>query len=283
MRIANLSGRLVIVRDNRAIDVERASAGRFGSDPQSVYGDWAAFTAWVPTAPDDGAVAFSPSDLGAPAPRPRQLFAIGLNYTDHVNEVGASEALPVVFTKFMSSITGPDADVVHPGGEVDWEAELVVVIGAAGHRIAEADAWKHVAGLTGGQDLSERVIQHQGAMPQFSLGKSFPGFAPMGPSLVTVDEFDDPDDIALECLVNGEVVQSSRSSAMIQSVPRLIAKLSEVTPLLAGDAIYTGTPSGVGLARKPPRFLSVGDEIVTRFGVIGELRTRMVADAALAR
>lgn len=278
MRIANLSGRLVIVVDGGAVDVEEASNGRFSSDPQAVYDSWDDFLAWASTASLSPTEAIDFAALDAPAPRPRQIFAIGLNYTEHADEVGLVIDGPVVFTKFMSSITGPVADVVHPGGQVDWEAELVVVIGAGGHRVTEADAWQHVAGLTGGQDLSERIIQHLGAVPQFSLGKSFPGFAPMGPWLVTPDEFGDRDDIALECLVNGEVVQSGRTSSMISSVATLIARLSEVTTLLPGDIIFTGTPSGVGLAMNPPRFLSVGDEIVTRFDVIGDLHTRMIAE-----
>jgi 2-keto-4-pentenoate hydratase/2-oxohepta-3-ene-1,7-dioic acid hydratase in catechol pathway len=280
MRIANLAGRLVIVEGDRALDVERASSGTFSADPQAVFDRWDEFVRWAPTAVGERQP-FDRHDLEAPVPRPRQLFAIGLNYRDHAAEVGLAPDLPVVFTKFVSSITGPDADVVHPGGDVDWEVELVVVIGRPAWRVDEADAWSHVAGLTGGQDLSERITQHLGTVPQFSMGKSFPGFTPMGPYLVTLDEFDDPDDIALECVVNGDVMQSSRTSMMISSIPRLISQLSAITTLLPGDAIYTGTPSGVGLAMKPPRFLSVGDEILTRFDVIGDLHTRMVAEAGV--
>lgn len=277
MRLANLAGRLVLTTGDRALDVERASSGLFSSDPQAVYSRWDEFRSWAAGASLEGAEPFDAADLGSPAPRPPQLFAVGLNYRDHAEEVGLEVELPVVFTKYASSITGPYADIPHPGGDVDWEVEMVAVIGRGGHRIAEEDAWQHVAGVTIGQDISERITQHLGPVPQFSLGKSFPHFAPMGPVLVTPDELADPDDLALECLVNGEVMQSSRTSAMISSVRRLIAQLSGITTLLPGDVIFTGTPSGVGLGMTPPRFLEVGDEVVTRIDGIGELRNRLVA------
>lgn len=277
MRLANLAGRLVLTTGDRALDVEAASAGRFSSDPQAVFAHWDEFREWAGTVDLSAATPFDPHELGSPVPRPPQLFAIGLNYRDHAEEVGLDVELPVVFTKYVSSITGPFADIPHPGGDVDWEVEMVAVIGRGGRAIDADHAWEHVAGVTIGQDISERITQHLGVVPQFSLGKSFPHFTPMGPVLVTPDEFADPDDIALECLVNGEVMQRSRTSTMISSVPRLIAKLSSIATLLPGDAIFTGTPSGVGLGMNPPRFLQVGDEVVTRIDGIGELRNRVVA------
>lgn len=281
MRLANLAGRLVIVDGDTAIDVERLSGGTFSSDPQTIYERWGEFRRWTQTVELPAGTGFDPRQLGSPAPTPRQLFAIGLNYSDHVAEVGLAPDVPVVFTKYVSSITGPYSDIPHPGGDVDWEAELVVVLGRGGRRIRSADAWEHVAGITIGQDLSERITQHVGATPQFSLGKSFPNFAPMGPVLVTPDEFSDPDDLALETVINGETVQSSRTSAMISSVGLLIEQLSSITTLLPGDAIFTGTPSGVGLGMAPPRFLNVGDEIVTRIEGVGELRNRVIAEPGI--
>ena len=280
MRLANLAGRLVLIDGDTAVDVETSSSGTFSSDPQAVYARWDDFLAWAGSAHLPAGTVFDPAELGSPAPSPRQLFAIGLNYSDHVAEVGLAPDVPVVFTKYVSSIAGPYADIPHPGGDADSEVELVVVLGRGGRRIPAEDAWDHVAGITIGQDISERITQHVGATPQFSLGKSFPNFAPMGPVLVTPDEFTDPDDIALETLVNGETVQSSRSSAMISSVGLLIAQLSGITTLLPGDAIFTGTPSGVGLGMQPPRYLNVGDELVTRIEGVGELRNRIVAGAA---
>ncbi|WP_411144540.1 fumarylacetoacetate hydrolase family protein [Streptomyces sp. x-80] len=275
MRIANFSGRLVLIADQRAIDIEQASGGLFSSDPQAVYERWAEFRAWAGQAELPAGTAFAPSALGSPAPAPRQILAIGLNYRDHASESGfaAPKGLPPVFTKYVSSITGPVTEVtLPPGGHTDWEIELVAVIGKRAERVSEADAWSHVAGLTAGQDISERIAQLAGPAPQFSLGKSFPGFAPMGPFLVTPDEFTDPDDLELRCTINGEEVQKGRTRDLIFSVPALIAGLSAVLPLLPGDVIFTGTPAGVGLGRDPQRWLAPGDELVSTIEGIGELR-----------
>jgi 2-keto-4-pentenoate hydratase/2-oxohepta-3-ene-1,7-dioic acid hydratase in catechol pathway len=280
VRVANLNGRLVILVGDAAIDVEDASSGRFGPDPSAVYDRWEEFTAWTagsPRLPDPAP--FSPAGLRAPAPAPRQVFAIGLNYHDHAAESGlATPERPVVFTKFPTCITGPYGDIVlPPGGHTDWEVELVAVIGRTARHVPEADAWDHVAGLTAGQDLSERRTQLAGPAPQFSLGKSLPGFGPIGPCLVTVDEFDDPDDVALGCRIGAEWVQRARTGDMIFSVPRLVAALSAVLPLLPGDLIFTGTPAGVGMGRTPQRWLAPNDELVTHIETIGEMRHRLVA------
>ncbi|MEC3974468.1 fumarylacetoacetate hydrolase family protein [Amycolatopsis sp. H20-H5] len=220
----------------------------------------------------------SAETLGAPAPRPRQVFAIGLNYREHAAESGMDlPTSPVVFTKFPSSITGPASVVSLPAGSVDFETELVVVLGRDAYRVPTAAAWDHVAGLTVGQDLSERQLQLKPPVPQFNLGKSFPGFAPMGPVLVTVDEFADPDDLEIGCLLNGEQMQKSRTSDMIFPVADIIAYLSSILPLYAGDVIFTGTPSGIGMAREPARYLCHGDELVTFAESVGSMRTRFIS------
>ena len=197
MRIANLSGRLVLITaDEAAVDVGQASGGRFGPDPQAVYDEWDAFTSWAQTADLSAATPFAVEDLGPPVPRPRQVFAIGLNYGDHAAESGfqVPDAPTVIFTKWVSCLTGPVTEVVLPdGGHTDWEVELVAVIGRLARNVSEADAWDHVAGLTVGQDLSERITQLSGPAPQqYSLGKSYLGFGPIGPAVVTLDEFADP-------------------------------------------------------------------------------------------
>jgi 2,4-diketo-3-deoxy-L-fuconate hydrolase len=284
MRIVNIAGRAaVLVADGRAVDVEQASSGRWTSDPQALFAQWDEFRTWA--AGLDGSpegASFDAETLGAPAPRPRQVFAIGLNYRQHAQETGlAAPPHPSVFTKFPASITGQSAQVELPDGDVDWEVELVAVIGKGGHRIRKDDAWAHVAGLTVGQDLSDRRLQFAVDPPQFSLGKSYPGFAPMGPVLVTPDEFGDPDDLELGCLLNGEQVQKGRSAEMIYSVPDIINRLSAVTPLLPGDVIFTGTPAGVGMARSPQRFLAAGDRLVSYVAGIGELHTSFVAPGSL--
>ncbi|MFB7595012.1 fumarylacetoacetate hydrolase family protein [Streptomyces sp. NPDC056160] len=277
MRTTTRSGRMCLVAGESVIDVARASAGRFPADPLEVFEDWEAFRSWAAGREESGPEAPAGPD-GGPSPTPRQVFAIGLNYRDHAEEAGlaAPDSL-AVFTKFATSLTGPDTRLTLPGDCVDWEAELVVVMGRRAEHVAAEDAWSHVAGLSVGQDYSERAVQAAGPAPQFSLGKSFPGFAPTGPVLVTPDEFADPDDLAIECLVNGESVQKSRTSSMIFPVPELIARLSAVCPLLPGDLIFTGTPAGVGHARTPRRYLSPGDEVVTRIEGIGQLRQICVA------
>jgi 2-keto-4-pentenoate hydratase/2-oxohepta-3-ene-1,7-dioic acid hydratase in catechol pathway len=187
------------------------------------------------------------------------------------------EGLPPVFTKFRASVSGPVTEVVLPeGGHTDWEVELVVVIGLEARDVPEDRAWRHVAGLTAGQDLSERISQFQGPAPQFSIGKSLPGFAPMGPWLVTPDEFANPDDLELSCSVNGEQVQKSRTGQLIFPVSSLVSRLSALMPLYPGDVIFTGTPAGVGFGRDPQRWLAPGDVLVSEVEGIGRLRQTFV-------
>ncbi|QIS14209.1 fumarylacetoacetate hydrolase family protein [Nocardia arthritidis] len=280
MRIANLHRRLVLLVEGGAVDVQHASMGRFSADPQAVYEDWAAFREWAASAELPKGTPFPATALGAPVPTPRQVFAVGLNYRDHAAESGlpVPEGLPPVFTKFVTSITGPVTDVVLPsGGHTDWETELVVVIGARCRNVTETEAWDHIAGVMVGQDISERISQLAGPVPQFSLGKSLPGFTPTGPWLVTPDEFDNPGDLGIWAILNGERVQQARTSDMIFSVPTLIARLSARLPLLPGDLLFTGTPAGVGLGREPQRWLAPGDELVSHIEGIGELYQHFVS------
>jgi len=214
-------------------------------------------------------------------PFPRQVFAIGLNYAAHAAEAGVGiPTFPPTFTKFPTCLTGPDATVELPSAFVDWEVELVVVIGPPAYEVVLGDGWRHVAGVTVGQDLSERVVQTRPPAPQFSLGKSFPGFGPIGPWVITPDELADSDDLALGCSVNGEEVQKSRTSDLIFGVDGLVHHLSSITPLLPGDLIFTGTPSGVGGTRTPPRFLAPGDELVSTIEGIGTIHTHLVERSA---
>lgn len=282
MRVANLRGRLALVTADgaRALDVQGASGGRFDSSPQRIYDEWTEFVSWADRVDLAAAEPFSPSDLGAPAPAPRQVFAIGLNYRAHAAEshFDVPDEPTVMFTKWPSCITGPVTTVeLPPGGHTDWEVELVVVIGRSAHRVAQSQAWDHVAGLTVGQDLSERITQTSGPSPQFSLGKSLPGFGPTGPWLVTPDEFDNPDDLELGCTIDGEQMQKGRTRDLVFSVPALISRLSHKLPLLPGDLLFTGTPAGVGLGRTPPRYLAPDEELVSYVRGIGELRQRFVA------
>jgi 2-keto-4-pentenoate hydratase/2-oxohepta-3-ene-1,7-dioic acid hydratase in catechol pathway len=279
MRIGRIDGRLALLTDERALDVEKASRGAFSSDPDLVFERWDEFARWARERSLDDAVPFTTRQVGPPVLRPAQVFGIGLNYQAHVSEAGVTPEItsPAVFTKFVSSITGPYDTVTLPSDRVDWEVELVAVIGRRAYGVAEKDAWGHVAGLTVGQDLSERTVQLAGPVPQFSLGKSYPGFSPIGPALVTVDEFDDPDDLALSCALDGEMLQDGRTGDLIFSVPELIARLSAVLPLLPGDVIFTGTPSGVGMARSPERYLPPGGTLVSMVEKVGMLINPLAA------
>jgi 2-keto-4-pentenoate hydratase/2-oxohepta-3-ene-1,7-dioic acid hydratase in catechol pathway len=286
MRIANVDGRAKVIVDGRVVDVHSASEGRFGPSPAAVYDDWDAFRAWgaspAGTAATTSAGAgepFDPAASGPPSPAPRQVFAVALNYRAHAAEAGMTAPdAPLIFAKFLSAFSGPVSEVVVPaGGHVDWECELVAVISREAHMIGVADAWSHVAGLTVGQDLSERILQRSGPAPQFGLGKSYPGFAPTGPVLVTPDEFSDPDDLPIGCEVNGQTMQSARTSTMIFPVAELVAYLSTVVTLFPGDVIFTGTPPGVGAGRTPPVFLAPGDQLHSWVEGIGELQQRFVA------
>ncbi len=209
MKLANLDGRAALITDDGAIDLAAASDGRFGPELQALYDDWAALRDWVDRADLPDAAPYAEADLGSPVPWPRQVFAIGLNYRSHAEESGmAVPDVPATFTKFPASLTGPFADVELAGATVDWEVELVAVIGTRADRVTEADGWAHVAGLTVGQDISERTVQFA-AGNQFSLGKSYRGFGPVGPWLVTPDEFADADDLGLGCAIDGTTVQNA--------------------------------------------------------------------------
>jgi 2-keto-4-pentenoate hydratase/2-oxohepta-3-ene-1,7-dioic acid hydratase in catechol pathway len=184
-------------------------------------------------------------------------------------------AMPAAFAKFRSALTGPVGDITLPSDSVDYEVELVLVIGRRTDSVTPETAWDHVAGITAGQDFSERTVQ-MAAGRQFALGKSYPGFAATGPWLVTIDEFADPADVALGCSIDGVTVQDARSSDMIIKIPELLTTLAEIITLEPGDLLYTGCPAGVGMGKTPPTYLRPGQELVTWVEGVGEMRHRMV-------
>ncbi len=218
--------------------------------------------------------------LVAPLQRPPRIFGIGLNYREHAAESKMKvQSVPTVFMKLASSITGPDTDVLLPpdATEPDYEAELAVVIGKPGHRIA-AGKWKeHVFGYTIVNDVSARGVQL--ATSQWTLGKSFPTFTPMGPYIVTQDEVADPHELDIKLTLSGEVMQSANTRDLIFRIPELIAYLSRIVPLESGDVISTGTPPGVGLGRTPQRWLKPNEDMVIEIEKLGTLRNRTRAIA----
>ncbi len=276
MKLANADGRAVLVLGDEIADIATASQGRFGPDPMTPYRDWDAFVEFA-RGVTAGTGPLVHADLRNPLPRPAQVFAIGINYRSHAEEAGlAVPEVPAVFTKFPASLAGPYDPVEVAGPAIDWEAELVAVISRRADRVSEPDAWSHVGGLTVGQDISDRHLQFA-AGAQFSLGKSRRGYGPLGPWIVTLDEIDNLDDLALGCSLNGEKMQDARTGDLIFGVPRLVAEISAVLPLLPGDIVFTGTPAGIGAVRQPPRFLQPGDILETWVEHVGTIRNRFVS------
>ncbi len=235
---------------------------------------------WVDSPP--GGELTNPTDcpMAAPIPRPPKIICIGLNYRDHAAESKLPiPEVPTVFAKFPTSVIGPGHPIVLPKNSTkpDYEAEFAVVIGKGGRHISES-AWRdHVFGYTILNDVSARDFQM--ATSQWMIGKTFDTFAPIGPAIVTTDEIDDPHDLPISLTLSGEVMQDSNTKNLIFKVPQLIAYLSSVFTLEPGDIIATGTPAGVGFARKPPRYLKDGDEVRIRIGGLGELVNPVVAEA----
>lgn len=282
MRLANRGGRAWLVDEaGRGADLAQASAGRFGPDPMAALEAWNALRDWSAGASPACADALDPRELGPCVPRPRAVFAIGLNYKDHAVEAKLElPKAPMVFTKFPSCLAGPASDIVLSSNRVDFEAELVVVIGRAASGVAEARALEYVAGYCVGQDVSDRRLQFQDKPPQFSLGKSLAGFGPIGPWLTSLDDVRDPLDLAISCRIDGEPVQASRTSEMVFGVPELVAYLSRHCALAPGDLIFTGTPAGVGSVRQPARYLAAGELVETEIEGLGRLANRCVAAPA---
>ena len=217
--------------------------------------------------------------LHAPLANPPRIFAIGLNYRDHATEAKmALPAAPVVFFKMIPSIVGSGDAIVLPKNstEPDYEAELAFVIGKGGYRIP-ASAWRdHVYGYTIINDVSARDVQR--STSQWSLSKSFPTFCPMGPAIVTADEIADPHELSIGLSINGETLQNSNTRELVFKVPELIEYISSITPLLPGDIVSTGTPSGVGMGRTPQRWLRPGDTVTVAVKGLGFLTNPVVAE-----
>jgi 2-keto-4-pentenoate hydratase/2-oxohepta-3-ene-1,7-dioic acid hydratase in catechol pathway len=271
--------RLGVVRGDQVVEVPdsagwprtmRALAGA----PLSVLESIAAWSA--------GSLAGQPQHplasvrLVSPIPDPGKIVAIGLNYADHAAEGGLNvPKAPLVFAKFPSTVVGPGDDVTWDRGltdQVDYEAELGVVIGRRARNVAEADAIDHVFGYTCLNDVSARDLQFGDG--QWVRGKSLDTFCPIGPWIVTTDEIPDPQALRIECLVNGEALQSSTTANMFFGVRQIIAHCSRAFRLEPGDVIATGTPSGVGVYKNPKRFLRDGDEMTIRIERIGDLTNR---------
>jgi 2-keto-4-pentenoate hydratase/2-oxohepta-3-ene-1,7-dioic acid hydratase in catechol pathway len=249
-----------------------------GPDPRTVVPmgrDLVAYLAGEPAVEGDP-LDVDRLEMLAPVPRPGKIVCVGLNYRDHAAETGkAIPTEPVLFPKWPNSLV-PDGAVVSippETSEADWEAELGVVIGRRASRVSVDHALEHVAGYTCINDLSARDLQRSGG--QWTRGKAIDGFLPMGPWLLTADEVPDPQRLSIQCRLNGQTVQSSSTAQMIFGVAELISVISATMTLEPGDCLVTGTPPGVGMARKPPRFLDSGDRLEVEIDGLGVLRTTM--------
>lgn len=272
-RLTNINGRSAFQFDDGFVDVAKTAGDESLADPMVAIARFGELSALYEKAAGSAKAAGTP---GVCVPKPSKVFGIGLNYKSHAAESNMElPPAPLTFTKFPSCLVGPTADVELSGDTVDWEVEIVVVIGQGGRHIAESAAWSHIAGLTLGQDISDRKVQTAGKPPQFSLGKSFDTYGPIGPAIVSVDAFPNRDDIGLWCDVSGERMQDSRTSNLIFTIPYLVSYLSSICTLESGDVIFTGTPDGVGMARG--RLLKAGDVIDSGAEVIGTLRNVCVA------
>lgn len=283
MRIANLAGRATIVTDEGLIDIATASNGAFSASLDKCVGQLDTLRTWFQsaqpavTSDTKPAELYGDSRLGPVVTSPQQIFAVGLNYRHHAAEMNMTlPSEPMVFTKFVSSLCGPNDELPVRGDTTDFEAELVIVIGTRARDISEEQAPGVVAGYCVGQDFSERTLQRRGATPQYSLAKSYRNFTPVGPWLTTADEVGDPNDLAISCSVNGVRYQNSTTSDMIFRVPEIVSYLSTIVELRPGDLVFTGSPHGVGQGQTPPLFLKAGDQIVTAIERLGQLENTAV-------
>jgi 2,4-didehydro-3-deoxy-L-rhamnonate hydrolase len=278
IELCHVAGRAALLASGRVIDLERRSAGAFTSDPMAALARWDELCTWAEhVRADEDDPLLDPAALGPCVPRPSQVFAIGLNYRRHAVEAGLPEPKqPMVFAKFASCLTGARGEIELTSGAVDWEVELVVVIGKEARRVSSARALEHVAGYCVGQDISDRSLQFADVPPQFSLGKSGRGFGPIGPAVVARRSLAS-ETFALHCDVNGERMQDGTTDDMIFSVPAILEYLTRFVTLAPGDLIFTGTPHGAGFGRKPPQFLRAGDVLRTEIPTLGVLENRCVA------
>jgi 2-keto-4-pentenoate hydratase/2-oxohepta-3-ene-1,7-dioic acid hydratase in catechol pathway len=265
MRFATIDGRAALLSDKGYADL-----GALGlpSEPLAALERWRE----VPGLTVTDWSAYQPSQLGPPVPNPRQVFALALNYRDHADEAHLDvPEHPYVFTKFPTCIVGPFDDVVLSGNRCDWEVELVVVIGRRCRGVRADDAWDVVAGLTVGQDISDRRVQFRKPFQHLAASKSFPTFGPTGPWLTTIDELDNPAALPIRCSINGELMQDSSTAQLVFDVPALIADISGMVELLPGDLVFTGTPAGVGSTRDPRLYLKPGDVITSEIEGLGTM------------
>ena len=274
-KLGSNSGRAIFIKDDKYYDVNTISNGDISSNSVEALSDTEKLSQLYINLSD-----YEPcGDIGDinldPPIIPTNVFAVGLNYKKHAEESNLEiPPFPMIFTKHSTCISGPKSDICMKSDMVDYEAELVFVIGKGGKDISKEVAWDHVAGLCVGQDISDRPVQFHATPPQFNLGKSFDTFGPIGPYLVSTDLFDNKESLKLQCWVNDELRQETLTNDLIFDIPYLISYISEFITLNTGDVIFTGTPEGVGATQG--KFLKDGDILKTSIEGIGTLENKCV-------
>ena len=274
-KLGSNSGRAIFIKDDKYYDVNTISNGDISSNSVEALSDTEKLSQLYINLSD-----YEPcGDIGDinldPPIIPTNVFAVGLNYKKHAEESNLEiPPFPMIFTKHSTCISGPKSDICMKSDMVDYEAELVFVIGKGGKDINKEVAWDHVAGLCVGQDISDRPVQFHATPPQFNLGKSFDTFGPIGPYLVSTDLFDNKESLKLQCWVNDELRQETLTNDLIFDIPYLISYISEFITLNTGDVIFTGTPEGVGATQG--KFLKDGDILKTSIEGIGTLENKCV-------
>ena len=274
-KLGSNSGRAIFIKDDKYYDVNTISNGDISSNSLKALSDTEKLNQLYISL-NDYEPSGNLSDINLDPPIiPTNVFAVGLNYKKHAEESNLEiPPFPMIFTKHSTCISGPKSDICMKSDMVDYEAELVFVIGKGGKDISKEDAWQHVAGLCVGQDISDRPVQFHATPPQFNLGKSFDTFGPIGPYLVSTDLFDNKESLKLQCWVNDELRQETLTNDLIFDIPYLISYISEFITLNTGDVIFTGTPEGVGATQG--KFLKDGDILKTTIEGIGTLENKCV-------
>ena len=275
-KLANIKGRAALLNEESFYDLEKISEGNLSHDTTNALFHLEELDELSNKLNDLEATGkISEAEFDAPVSFPKNCYAVGLNYRNHAEEANMTiPEVPMVFTKHTSCLVGATADVEMRSNYVDYEAELVVVIGKSGKDISKDQAWNHVAGLCVGQDISDRPAQFASTPPMFNLGKSFDTFGPMGPALVSPDSLSNKESLVIECKVNDEIRQNDNTDDLIFDVPTIISYLSEIVTLNTGDVIFTGTPGGVGVSQG--KFLKDGDIITTSIKGLGTLTNKCV-------
>tara|TARA_B100000989_G_scaffold4137_1_gene2906 strand:+ start:751 stop:1650 length:900 start_codon:yes stop_codon:yes gene_type:complete len=275
-KLGTVSGKAVLIKDDHYYDVASLSEGAISSDSVEALKFQTELSDLYETLSEENASGnLSEVELGNPVPKSPNCYAVGLNYRKHAEESGMDiPEVPMIFTKHTSCFVGPKANVEMRSDYVDWEVELVAVIGKEGKNISKENALDHVAGLCVGQDISDRPAQFATTPAMFNLGKSFDTYGPMGPALVSLDLLENCESLDIECKLNGETVQKSNTSDLIFNISSIISYLSEIVSLNVGDTIWTGTPSGVGIASG--KFLKDGDVLTSSIEGLGSMENKCV-------